>query len=325
MITVEFEDVYSPVGPCGNCGKDLLLEPCGELRREYEAKCWACGNSRTVDLDFQEKYVKRLYPQVQSWRILRPSREFPDGLLIFGDNLFTTTEKKRAITEKLLSLKVPQSGQMKIEAALQEIEDREEAIDSYFRAHQIENAYHFAAVHHKCGIIDGYSPLHCKEMVNWISADPNGLFVEHFNIYGLVVKAWKSCCEKIRSGKTDAQNETEIRYLFVEIFRSLDANPFEIWFQMERKIYVHDQTLQPDAQIPALLVIEIKSFFAEQEYNCSQAISLVADDLHKLEKYKDSFKVGFFLCFTQKFSKNRLMRKIPRSFSYPVRVVVEEG
>lgn len=325
MINVEIEDVYSPVGHCDNCGENLFLEPCGDRLLEFEAKCWACGNSRAIDLDFQENYVRRLYPQVQTWRIHRPSREFPDGLVVFGENLFATTDKKRTVTEELRGLRIPQSERLKLEILLQEIEEREEAIEFYFRARQIEDAYHFAAARHQCGIRDGHLPLTCREMVNWISVDPGGLYGEHFNIYGLIVKAWKICCQRIRSGEIDSQNETEIRHLFIEVFRSLDENPYEIWFGMDREIYVHGERLQPDAQIPALVVIEIKSFFAEQEYNYSQAVSLVADDLHKLEKYKGKFRVGFFLCFTQKFSKDRLMEKTSSSFSYPVRVLVEEG
>lgn len=321
-MELEVEDVYSPVGICDNCGNDLLIEPCGDSFQEFQVKCWACGYSREFDLDFQEKYLKRLNRYVQTWRIRRTSPACPDGLIVFGQNLFTTTEKMDALAEKINSVEITEDEKQELEALLEDIKNREEAIDFYYRAYEIEKAYHYAANKHECIIRGGSSSLKCREMVNWISRDPGGLFGEHWNIYGIILQAWKMSCAVVGSGGINARNETEIRSLFVEKFNSLNQDQYRVWLGQDREIYVHGEKLKPDAQIPALVVIEMKAFFDEQQYSCSQAVSLMAKDLEKLEKYKGKFKVGFFLCFSQKFSKQKLMANIHKSFSYPVRVLV---
>lgn len=325
MKELKFEDVYSPVESCNNCGNDLLLEPCGDSCRDLQVKCWACGYSCEVNLDFLEKHVKRLYPSVQTWRIRRTAAKCPDGLVVFGKNLFITTDIRRTVVEKLNYHGISIDKQKELETFLEETENREEAIDIYYGARDIKNAYHYAASDHKCVIRNGYSSLNCRDMVNWISSDPYAIYGEHFNIYGMILKAWKMCCQEIKSGEIDARNETEIRCLFVERFRSVAENQYKVWFGLDRKIYVNGEKLKPDAQIPALVVIEFKSFFDEQKYTCRQAASLVVKDIEKLEKYKGRFKVGFLLCFTQKFSKQKLMENHQHSFSYPVRVLVCGG
>jgi hypothetical protein len=326
MIKLEFEDVYAPVGICSICSNDLLIEPCESLCQQFEAKCWACGYSSKFDLDFQEKFINRIHPQIQTWRIRRISLDCPEGLLVFGKDLFATTEKKDALLAKINSPEMNEKEKYRLQKLFEKIEDREEMIDLYFRNSEIENAYCYAANEHKCLLKDTISLMECREKVNWISKAPNGLFTDHWNLYGLILQAWKICCIEIESNRIDAQNETEIRSLFITKFSSLVQEqyepPFNVWFGQDREIYINGKKLKPDAQFPALVAIEIKTFFNEQKYNCSSAASAIRKDLQKLEKYKEKFRVGFFLCFSQKFSKQKLMKNIRCSFSYPVRVLV---
>lgn len=322
MIKLQFEDVYSPVGSCSSCGNDFLIEPCGDSLREFEVKCWACSCTRKFDLDFLEEYAKNRIPYVQTWRIRRASLHFPDGLVVFGNNLFTTTDKIAALVKTIRNSDISEDDRVKLNSLLAEIRDREEAIEFYFRCHDIVKAYHYAANRHDCIIKNGFSELECREMVNWVASDPNVLLGNHWNIYGIIVQAWKMCCAAIGLGEVDVRNETEIRSLFVERFRSLDQDQYEVWFGQDREIYVNGKRFKPDAQIPALVVIEIKAFFDDQKYSCSQASLLITNDLKKLKKYKGKFRVGFFLCFSQKFSKEELMAGIQLSFDYPVRVLV---
>jgi DNA-directed RNA polymerase subunit M/transcription elongation factor TFIIS len=322
MKKLEIEDVYSPVGLCSNCGCELLLESRRDSSENFEVKCWACGYSKEVDLDFLEKYVKKLNSDIQTWRIHRTSQECPNGLIVFGNNLFVTTDEKNSIFNKIYDNEITTEEEQSLKAHLESIEGREEAIDFYYRTNEIEKAYHYAAHDHEC-LIGGKSSLQkCREMVNLISHNPSALFIEHWNIYGIVLKSWKTCCA-IASVGNYAQNETEMRFLFLEKLHSIAKEyEYEVWFGQDREIYVKRKKLKPDAQIPALVVIEIKAFFDKQQYSRSQAAQRVALDLKKLEKYKGKFKVGFFLCFSQKFSKEDLISKSQLLFPYPVRVLV---
>ncbi|MBI5893143.1 MAG: hypothetical protein HZB79_05750 [Deltaproteobacteria bacterium] len=322
-MSLEINDVYSPVGECPQCGQSLLLEPLTDedISMNVIAKCWACSYSHNLNLDFIETYVQKLYPNIQTWKIYNPKGN-RGGVVITGNRLYTTTKEKEQLYIKLQDAENKKYNA--INKKLEQIYGQEETILLYLEGYEIEQAYHYASKPHKCLITGTASAMKCKENVNWIINDVFPIIGEHFNLYSLILLAWNNICVEFDRGilNCNIKNETELRTYFLQKIKDIDPfeNDYALW--QDRYITIANEILKPDAQFQYQAVIEIKSFFREQKYTLEQAKRLIFGNIEKMRFYSKVFKVGFFLCLSDKFGESELR---PESFpnqGFPFRMLI---
>lgn len=320
-MNLEIADVVSPIDKCPNCQCDMFLEPNPTLDG-YLIRCWKCEHYHHLNLDFVERYAQRINKSIRTWRIQRTSRKFPDGALVLGYNLFTTTEKLKKYEAIIDKLGVDNYKTRNMKRHIEDSLDREETIMFYIQAHDVKNAYHYAASKHNCTISGNGLGLNCKEMVNWIAINTDSVIGEHMNLFTLIVRTWQQCCTDIKNSKSIVTNETELKTKFINIFENHEENLFEIQMGLERELIIDGARMRPDAQIESLAVIEFKSFFNTQHYSLTKAAQLLEDDMRKFERYREKFQVGFLLCYSNIYTEKDLRKNICQRQNFPVRFIV---
>lgn len=323
-MTLTLADVFAPVAPCTKCDGTLLLEAedIEHMEETLVARCWKCGHTMHCDMPFLERFVRARFDGIQTWRSHSSPDGFPNGFIVTGQSLFTTSEEIAALKEEVAEEGPDGEAGQK----LTQIIDREEAVAVYLARGDFENAYHKASAPHKCAIGDGHSPMVCRENVNWVITSPGGLVGEFFNMYGFILLAWQKLAALLTDNDEDITNEDEARIAFIECLKEVNrfGYKFKAWGQRSIVISVDGEDIQhwPDVQLQNLVVFELKSFFKTQKYALAQAKNLVQADLDKLKNYEGRFSVGFLLCISNKFTANQLKPDELPEYNYPVRVFV---
>lgn len=308
---LNYSQVFSPVGSCSECGRELLLEcdNADNIINSLVAACWSCSYFRRVDLDFVEIYLNRIFPATQTWRIFPQRESDGDGIIVTGDKLFTTTVKKRNRYKYFDSY--DDDGY----EISEKIYDLEETILMYWNgfkhlgsSYDLEMAYHYASEPHDCLVRDNLDYLKCKENVNFIVDRADSIFVEHFNIYSTLLTAWRKVCHDFDNGllSNAVANETELRTHFITTIKEVDPFDFDITIWQDRYIAIDGQNFKPDAQYFHEVVIELKSFFRDQHYSLPQAIKVIKDDLKKMSRYSKVFEIGLLFCLSDKFTASQI-------------------
>lgn len=325
-MPLQLSDVLAPVGPCpaAGCGGELLLEThdIEKMENNLVVRCWKCGLTEPCDLTYLEKFVHKMFDGVFTWRARTVSDEFPQGFIVTGKSLFTTSDEIVALHATAQDEGAGGTAAQK----LVQIYDREEAIGSYLAAGNTEDAYHMASAPHNCAIIDGHSPMVCQENVNWICTSTGGLIGEYFNMYGFILLAWRRLAEQLAKDDTDITNEEEVRIAFIDCLKEVNTfgYTFKAWGERSIVLDVDGKDIEhlPDVQLQDLVVLELKSFLRTQKYNAAQARSLIKEDIEKLKNYEGHFSVGFLLCLSNKFTVEQMNPGALPKYNYPVRALI---